>query len=253
MGANNYKLTIAYDGTNYSGWQIQPNSTSIQELIQNAVRTFLRQDVIIIGSGRTDAGVHAVGQVAHFKCDSEIDLFRFFGSLNGMLPRDIRVLSVEKAPLDFHAQRSAISKTYHYNLYLDRVQSPFKRLYSWHIHEKCDLILLKEAASYFIGKHNFSSFANEASEGCASRNPVRTIQQLDVVVDTHDLCLVFSADGFLYKMVRNIVGTLIEVSTGKRSIEEIPIIFKAEDRKSAGQAAPPHGLFLMHVDYASLS
>lgn len=252
MNTFNYKLTIAYDGTNYSGWQIQPNATSIQEIIQKAIHTIIRQEVTLIGSGRTDTGVHALGQVAHFKCDLEIDLFRFFGSLNGILPRDIRILDIASVPLDFHAQRSAISKTYHYHLCLDRVQIPFKRLYSWHLHSKCDVTLLKEAAQLFVGTHDFTSFANEASEGCAARDAVRTLFDLSVVPEENGVCLAFTADGFLYKMVRNIVGTLVEVATHKCDIVRIPKIFEARNRQCAGQAAPPQGLFLMHVNFESL-
>src|SRR5690606_27321464 len=116
--SHNYKLTIAYDGTHYSGWQIQPNAKSIQQIIQEAIHKIIRQEVTLIGSGRTDAGVHALGQVAHFKCNLEIDLYRFFGSINGILPRDIRIFDVTQVPLDFHAQRSAVGKTYHYHLSL---------------------------------------------------------------------------------------------------------------------------------------
>lgn len=253
MSQFNYKLLIAYDGTQYGGWQVQPNATSIQELIGEAIKTILQVPVTLIGSGRTDAGVHANGQVAHFKCDKELDLLRFLGSLNGLLPRDIRILDMEKVPLDFHSQRSAISKTYHYHLCLDRVQDPFCRLYSLHIREDIDIDLLKQAASHFVGKLDFTSFSNESAEGCAARNPVRTISRVEIVPEEHGLRIELEADGFLYKMVRNIVGTMLEVTRGKRDISEIPRIFAARDRRQAGQAAPAHGLFLHHVVYKNPS
>lgn len=249
---HNYKLIIAYDGTHYSGWQIQPNATSIQELIQRAIKTIIRQEVTLIGSGRTDSGVHALGQVAHFKCNADIDLHRFLASINGLLPRDIRVLEASTAPLEFHAQRSAARKTYHYHLCLNRIQNPFKRLYSWHLHEQIDLILLQNTAKLFVGTHDFTSFANEAHAGCAAHDPVRTIEQINLISEESGVCLEFTADGFLYKMVRNIVGTLVEVASGKFSKDDISKIFAAKDRRLAGRAAPPHGLFLMHVDYSNL-
>lgn len=245
----NYKLILAYDGTNYSGWQVQHNATSIQALVHDAIKTIVREDIVLIGSGRTDAGVHAMGQVAHFKTSVELDLYRFLGSLNGLLPRDIRVMNIASVPPNFHAQRSAISKTYYYHLYLDPVQDPFRRLYSLHVQKKLDIDLLKEAAQHFVGKHDFSSFANEAHLGSASRDAVRHIYRLDIVREPGGVRLEFQGDGFLYKMVRNIVGTLLEVTSGKRKIEEIREILAARNRTKAGPAAPPHGLFLMHVEY----
>lgn len=247
---NNYKLIIAYDGTEYGGWQIQPNATSIQELISNAIETILQHPVTLIGSGRTDAGVHALGQVAHFKCEKDLDLIRFLGSLNGLLPRDIRILSIEKVPLDFHAQRSALSKAYHYHLCLERVQDPFRRLYSLHVRENIDTELMRKAALYFVGTLDFTSFSNESDEGSASKNPVRTISRLDIIPEGGGLRIEIEADGFLYKMVRNIVGTLLEVARGKRDHTDIPRIFSAKDRRQAGQAAPAHGLFLAKVKYS---
>lgn len=245
----NYRLDIAYDGTNYSGWQIQPNAISIQELIQQALKTILKEEVFVIGSGRTDAGVHAKGQVAHFKCLQEIDLFRCLVSINGLLPKDIRVRQVRAVPLDFHAQRSAIGKTYWYHIYTERIHDPFRFRYSWQVYNMCNVDLLKEASKQFVGTHDFTSFANESHRGSAAIDPVRTIHSLNLVEEPGGIRLEFYADGFLYKMVRNIVGTLVEVASGKRDVEEIPALFAARDRRQAAQAAPPHGLFLMEVYY----
>lgn len=246
---HNYKMVIAYDGTFYSGWQIQDNAPSIQQHLQEAIKIVLKTDVNVIGSGRTDSGVHALGQVANFKHSDEIDLFRFFASLNALLPKDIRVIKIEKAPLKFHAQHSALSKTYHYHIRLNRIQDPFKRLYSFHVREKIDLDLLKQAAALFIGTHDFASLANEAHSGCAAYDSIRTMQEINLVLQEEGIRLEFKADGFLYKMVRNIVGTLLEVAAHKRAIETIPPLFDTKDRRKAGMAAPPHGLFLMQVDY----
>lgn len=240
---------ISYDGTHYSGWQVQPNGISIQGKIQEALQKILKHEVLVIGSGRTDAGVHALGQVAHFKVAEPLDLYRLLASLNGILPRDIRIKRIEPAALEFHAQHSAIGKTYHYHLHLDYVQDPFQRLYSWHVRAKVDLNLLHEASAFFPGTHDFTSFANEAHLGCAAYDPVRKLKRLDIVPEDGGVCLQFEGEGFLYKMVRNIVGTMIEVASGKRKAACIPEIFAAKDRGQAGQSAPPQGLFLMRVDY----
>lgn len=247
--SHNYKLTIAYDGTQYSGWQVQPNAVSIQSIIQKAIQTIIRNEVVLIGSGRTDAGVHAVGQVAHFKCHTPIDLYRFMASINGLLPFDIRILKIEEVSLDFHAQYSVVSKTYHYHISLGPVQVPFRRFYSLHVRNKLDLDLLQKAASLFIGTHNFTSFANEAHRGSASRDPIRTLERLDIVLEEEGFRLEFQADGFLYKMVRTITGTLLDISRGVLQVEEIAEIFAAADRRCSGPAAPAHGLFLVQVDY----
>lgn len=245
----NYKLDISYDGTNYCGWQIQPNGLSIQEVIQQNLALILRQEVTIIASGRTDAGVHALGQVANFHFPSPIDTYRLHGSINGLLPPDIRINTISEVSDAFHAQYSPKGKTYHYHLHLDRVQNPFKRLYSLHVREKTDLQALKNAAKLFVGTHDFTSFANEAHLGTVSRDPIRTLQRLDIIDQEGGVRLEFEADGFLYKMVRNIVGTLLDIGAGKMSQDDVKLIFENKDRRTAGKAAPPHGLFLMHVDY----
>lgn len=247
--SNNFKLIIAYDGTNYSGWQIQPNGVSIQEKLHQALKILLKQEVHITGSGRTDAGVHALGQVAHFTHSSDIDLRRLQNSLNGLLPIDIRIRSVEAVPLDFHARYSAISKTYHYHLHFDRVMDPFHRLYRLHVLEKINLGLLIDASQLFVGTHDFTSFANEAHAGVAAHDPVRNLARLDIIPQDGGVRLEFEGDGFLYKMVRNIVGTLLEVASGKMDINDIPKVFEAKDRRLAGKAAAPQGLFLVRVDY----
>lgn len=245
-----YKLTLTYDGTCYGGWQIQPNAPSIQQHLQEALRIFLNgESVVVIGSGRTDAGVHALNQVAHFKIPNEVTPNRLMLAFNGLLPHDIRVKKVEIAPLEFHAQYSAVSKEYHYQLFLERVMDPFRRLYCWHMLRKLDLSLLKEAATLFIGKHDFTSFANESHTGPAYHDPIRTIYRLDVCPAERGLRLEFEGDGFLYKMVRNIVGTLVDVASGRLHPHDILSIFEAKDRRKAGCAAPPSGLFLVSVNY----
>lgn len=245
-----YKLTIAYDGTEYNGWQVQPNGSTIQETIQGVLKIILRVDrAVLIAAGRTDAGVHAAGQVAHFRHESSIDMRQVLHSLNGMLPPAIRIKKIEQVPADFHSQYHAKGKEYHYHLYLDRIMDPFKRLYCWHVYDSVDVDLLQRAAKEFIGTHDFTSFANEASEGAASRDAVRSLYRLELKPFDGGVTLEFEGDGFLYKMVRNIVGTLVDVAAQKRPLEDIAKILAAKDRRQAGRAAPPQGLFLMRVDY----
>ena len=249
MDRFNYKITIFYDGTNYCGWQIQPNGMTIQEMLQDKLSIILREPIEAIGASRTDSGVHAIGQVAHFNYSQEIDLYRFLASINGVLPQDIRVKDVEQVPLDFHARYSAVNKVYHYHINLGPIQDPFKRLYSWYFPERIDFDLLQEAAAQFVGTHDFTSFANEPGTGSQATNPVRTLKRLTIVREPYGIRLEFEGESFLYKMVRNLAGTLMEVAKGKRLTTEIPEILAAKDRRKAGRAAPPHGLFLIRVEY----
>jgi tRNA pseudouridine38-40 synthase len=251
--SHTYKMTIAYDGTEYGGWQIQNNSTTIQALIQDALHTVLRGPLSVIASGRTDAGVHALKQVAHFKCSKLLDTSKTLTSINALLPKDIRILSLESAPPSFHARFSARSKIYHYYLYLDPVLDPFLRRYTYRPGHTVDLSLLKEALHYFIGTHDFTSFANVKVIGS---NNERTIHRLELLDEgpwgqnsNKVVCLSFEGNGFLYKMVRNIVGTLLDVCAGKLYVNDIPKLFAACDRRAAGRAAPPQALFLIEVNY----
>lgn len=246
-----YRLLIAYDGTNYAGWQIQPHALTVQERIEQTLAIFLRQPIHLVGSGRTDTGVHASGQVAHFVYPHEIDLYKFLASANGLLPADIRIKAIDPVDPCFHARYSAIGKIYHYHLWLDRVQDPFHRLYSYHVHEKINVDLLYHATRAFLGTHDFTAFANSAHHGSAAHDPIRTITRLDVIPSTGGVRLEFEGNGFLYKMVRNITGTLIDVARGYLPLDDIPRIFTARDRRNASSAAPPQGLFLVQVIYSA--
>ena len=244
-----YKMIIAYEGTNYGGWQVQPNAVSIQALIEQSLKTILRRQIPLFGSGRTDAGVHALAQAAHFCSDVPIEIPKTFASLNGLLPPDIRILAIEEAPNDFHARFSAASKTYHYRLHLDPIPDPFKRRYAYYVPHPVDIALLKSSAAHFIGTHDFTSFANEPGRGSAAHDAVRTLFRLDVIEETGGVRLEFQGDGFLYKMVRNIVGTLLDVCAAKIAPDQIPAILAAKDRRLAGRSAPPQGLYLVKVTY----
>ncbi len=244
-----YKITLTYDGTLYGGWQIQPNTVSIQSLLEQALSMICRKPTAIVGSGRTDAGVHALAQVAHFE-GKNIQEEQLRYTLNSVLPKDIRILEIEKTVEDFHAQYSATGKIYHYHLYLDPILNPFTRLYSWKVPlAKVNRSLLQEGASLFLGTKDFSALANEAHKGAAAKNGIRTIKRLDLVEEPGGIRLEFEANGFLYKMVRNITGTLIDLCAGHLQLEDIEALFSSKDRKKAGRTAPPHGLFLVKVHY----
>ena len=242
-----YKLLISYDGTEFGGWQIQPNAPSIQQHIQETLSIILREPIEVTGASRTDAGVHATGQVAHFTTHSAIDHKRIHASLNGMLPSAIRIHDLEETTPEFHARYSAKRKIYHYYLYLHPTLDPFRRKFATHIPYPLDRELLTRACTHFIGTHDFTSFANE---GGAAKTKTRTLYRLEITpIDSHTLRLEFEGDGFLYKMVRNIVGTLLDIARGHTPLEALPAIFAAKDRRSAGLSAPPQGLFLMQVIY----
>ncbi len=246
-----HKLILSYDGTAYSGWQVQKNATSIQTLVQEALSTILRSPLSLVGAGRTDSGVHALGQVAHFTTVSEIDRGKTLLSLNGLLPSAIRALSLESVSADFHARYSAKSKLYRYHLQLGPLRDPFKQRYSLFVPYPLDLELLRSATLEFIGKRDFTSFSNEAHRGSAAKNPVRTLESIELRQEGNSLYLEFKGEGFLYKMVRNIVGTLLDVARGKVPLSALPEIFAAKDRKCASPTAPAHGLFLVEVIYPS--
>ncbi len=240
-----YKITISYDGTHYSGWQVQANSTAIQPLVQSALQTALRHPINLSGSGRTDAGVHALGQTAHFDTDQEIG--RLLLSLNALLPVDIRVLKIEPVAADFHARYSATGKIYHYHLHLDPVMDPFVRLYRHHVFGPFDLEALQEGAALLIGTHDFAAFANQRGTPCT--DTVRTLRRIDPILQKGGLRLEFEGEGFLYKMVRNITGTLLDVAAHKLKPRALVDILESKDRRNAGGSAPPQALFLVQVLY----
>jgi tRNA pseudouridine38-40 synthase len=244
-----YKIEIAYDGTNYFGWQIQKNKLTIQEIIQTILKKILQEDITIYAAGRTDAMVHATEQVAHFTSTKNLDLKKTLSSLNSLLPKDIRVLKILEVSSKFHARFSAKGKIYRYHLSTLKIQDPFTRLYSYRLIDKIDLKLLKKAIFCFLGTHDFSSFANKQYQGSALNSPVKTIKRIDIIKNKDEVILEFEADGFLYKMVRNIVGALILCASKKMPIENIEKILKAKDRKLSPAPASAHALFLVKVLY----
>lgn len=241
-----YKITISYDGTEYGGWQVQPNRKTIQELIQDALKIILRADCPITGSGRTDAGVHARGQTAHFSYEVPFEIPPFQYSLNALLPSDIRILKIDPIDEDFHARYNVKKKIYHYHLHLSPVQSPFHYRYRTQIHAPLNLNLLEESLPHLTGTHDFSAFRGA---GCGSKDPVKTLYRIEMVPEEGGIHIEFEGDGFLYKMVRNIVGTLLQIASEKRPVSDLPKLLKSKDRKQAGPTAPAQGLFLHEVRY----
>lgn len=246
MSKFKYKMVIAYEGTHYCGWQVQPNGVSIQGLIEAALKTLYKKEYRVIGAGRTDAGVHALGQVAHFESDESLDCYFLFARLNGILPLDIRIQDIRPIQEDFHAQYSARGKIYHYHLWLERSINPFLRLYRHQPLFPLSLPLLEEGTKLFLGTHDFTSFTNA---GSSVKTTVRTIHRIDMIPQEGGVRLEFEGNGFLYKMVRNIVGTLLEVASKKIPLEKIPQLLASRDRKLVGAGAPARGLFLMQVYY----
>lgn len=242
----NIKLSIAYDGTDFSGWQIQHNAMTIQQKITKALEIVCKHKIVLYASGRTDAGVHAKEQIANFHTDINIPLEKLPIALNGILPETIRVYKAEEVASDFHAQFSALSKTYRYTIDNGKYPDIFKARFAHHQRRKLDMNLMLEGAKYLVGKHEFSSFC--AAHG-SSKTFERTITAFEIWQTEQFITLEVSADGFLYHMVRNLAGLLIEIGEGKISPAETKNILLARDRNVAPATAPAKGLCLWKVYY----
>ena len=241
------KLTIAYDGTAYAGWQRQANAVGVQQIVEEAFAPLVA-DVAptVAGASRTDAGAHALGQVASVNAEIELSNLAVQRALNVRLPADIRVIAVEDAVPGFHARFHAVGKTYRYRIATSRVLSPFDRLWAWHSPEPKRIELMQEAAALLVGRHDFASFQ---ARGAFVRETVRTVHRLDVLAVGEEIVLECDGDGFLRHMVRAFAGTLAEVGTGLRPPAAIRDILDARDRRAAGATAPACGLTLMGVKY----
>ena len=243
----NFKIIIEYDGSAYHGWQRQPTDRTIQGEIESTLMTMTENRVTLIGSGRTDAGVHAYGQVANFRCNTSLGAEVFQNGLNSLLPEDIVVTSCEAVPEKFHAQYDVKSKTYHYRILNRRLPDAIFRRYAWHIRKKLDLNAMRSALYYIVGHHDFKAFEGSGSPRAST---VRCVMNADFVeTDDGYLVLKIEGDGFLKFMVRNIVGTLVDSGLGKITLSDFKRILASKDRNLAGITAPAHGLFLMEVKY----
>ena len=246
----NYKITIQYDGTNYRGWQMQASEPTIQGELTRVLSLLDKRPVTVHGAGRTDAGVHAEGQVASFFLEREFEAEKLRDAINGNLERDIRVLDVELVERDFHARFSAKEKSYRYVIWTGEVMSAFEYRYAYHYRDRLDVGAMREAAGCLIGTHDFSAFTVAASE---VESHVRTLQWLAIQVEREErgerILIYATADGFLRYMVRNIVGTLIDIGRGHRAAHEMQEILVSLDRARAGNMAKAHGLTLLKVGY----
>lgn len=243
----NIKLTIEYDGTGYHGWQIQPNARTVQGTLEEKISTITGEKISLVASGRTDAGVHALGQVANFKTESRIPLSALKRGVNSLLPNDIAVKRAEGVKEGFHARFSAKSKLYEYRILNSPVPSPIERNFSWHVFRGLDVGKMSAAAQVLLGKHDFSSFRSAQSDNL---NPVRTLMEVKIGRKRNQIIVIrMRADAFLKQMVRNIVGSLVDVGKGKTDPAYFKEVLEARDRARAGMTAPPHGLFLVEVDY----
>ncbi|WP_432404425.1 tRNA pseudouridine(38-40) synthase TruA [Wukongibacter sp. M2B1] len=242
----NVKLTIAYDGTNYSGWQRQNNARTVQGVIEKKIRAITKQEIQIHGSGRTDAGVHALNQIASFTAEISIPTNKFAFVLNNALPSDIVIKEVEEMDMDFHARYSAKGKKYIYKIYNGVIRNPLYANYSYFVSKNIDVNKIIEASKYFIGEHDFKGFM---SSGSNVKNTIRTIYNIDVYQKDEFIILEYKGNGFLYNMVRIITGSLLDVSSGKIMMENLDYIIKSKDRRNARHKAPPQGLYLAKVYY----
>jgi tRNA pseudouridine38-40 synthase len=249
----NLKVTLAYDGTDFSGWQVQPEAATVQATLASAIGRITGEKVLPQGSGRTDAGVHALAQVMTFVTESSVPTENFLRALNDILPKSVRVLEVMEVPPEFHARHSARSKTYRYRIYRESICPPFLARYVWHYPYSLDEAAMARAATLVVGEHDFTSFAavdperREAEAGAISN--VRTICSSEWQRSGEELLFTVSGSGFLHHMVRNLVGTFVLVGKGTLPAEDVVRILEARQRSAAGATAPASGLYLVKVEY----
>ena len=256
MNFQKFKLTLSYHGHPYQGWQSQADGNSVQDHLQMALSKIVKSPIKIHGSGRTDTGVHALAQVAHFEIPIEqaFNALNWVPALNTQLPKSIRAIDCQTVPADFHARFDALSKTYSYHLCLSPILSPFKSDLVWHLPSQFDSSLLKQATSLFLGEHDFSAFAaNRGNNTPPPRSTVRTLTQAEVLSLDDGWKIEFSGKGFLYKMVRLMVGGIVQVSRGKYLLNDLENLLhhpSSNPEKKSPLCAPPQGLYLKKVDYS---
>lgn len=244
----NYKCTVTYDGTKYNGWQrLQSNKDkTIQGKIEGVISRILESEIEILGSGRTDGGVHALMQVFNFKCEKKLD-DNFLKELNHYLPEDIKVLTCQMVDDRFHARHNAKNKVYLYRIDNSTFGNPFERRYSYYIEKKLDVELMRQCAQIFIGEHDFTSFSKNSGK---KKSTVKKLKEIRIVENSNGIIEIFyEGDGFLYNMVRMLTGAIIQVSLGKSTLIEIENLLKNKTREEHRFVVPPQGLFLARVDY----
>ena len=240
------RLLLEYDGSRYAGWQRQPNQPTVQEAVEAALRHLTQETISVVGAGRTDSGVHALGQVASFRIGRQWTSRQWIRGLNAWLPDDVAVRAAAAVPDGFHARYAARGKLYEYRI-LNRTERPaLERAYYWHLHKPLDQAAMEQAAAHLVGSHDFSSFEGALTD---NEDPVCNLRQLSVARQGDVVLVQAYADRFLKHMVRAIVGTLVEVGHGKRAADSLKVVLAAKDRTAAGRTAPAHGLYLVRVDY----
>ena len=242
----NIKLTIEYDGKDFNGWQKQPTKLNIQGEIERAISEITGEETELIASGRTDAGVHAIAQIANFKTNSNFPVEKYPIALNAKLKKSIRIQRAEEVEERFHARYNCIQKTYRYIINNSKYGSSIYRNLEYFVPQKLDINAMKKAAKYFEGEHDFKGFK---ATGGNNKNTIRTIYKIAIKNENSRIFMEFTGDGFLYNMVRIISGTLLEVGLGKIKPEEIPNIINSKDRTKAGKTLPAHALYLVEVNY----
>lgn len=240
----NIKLILEYDGTNFLGWQIQPNGRTVQREIEQSLKQLFQEDIRVHSAGRTDAGVHALGQVVNFRVEKQIPLFSIQRALNSLLPEEIRVLAVEETTTDFDARYSAVKR--HYRYLISLVPTAINRLYCWYVAQPLDLNLMNECAQLIIGEHDFKSFCQA---GAKVKNYQCKVEKAGWYAEGKRLIFDIVANRFLHNMVRILVGTMVEVGTTRLTVAEFAKILANRDRTQAGPTAPARGLFLVQVFY----
>ncbi len=249
MAAKNdltWRMTVSYDGRGFAGWQVQPGQRTVQGCIQEGLEKLLKQPVTIHGSGRTDTGVHAVAQVFHFSAQTSIPQDRMVKAVNTCLPLDIAVTGAQITKPGFHARYDVTEKTYRYRILNTPVRNPLTHHYAWHVPDELDVEAMEAAALLLHGTHDFAGFA---ASGSPRSSTVRTLSRAALWREGHEILMEFTADGFLYHMVRNLAGTLVEIGMGRKSPSWINEIIESKNRSQAGKTAPPQGLYLMEVKY----
>ncbi|XP_024526629.1 uncharacterized protein LOC9636025 [Selaginella moellendorffii] len=250
-----WRIVVSYDGTRFSGWQYQPDFPTVQGLIEDALTKltrYTREELLMAAASRTDAGVHALGQVAHFHSPACIgDLSRIHRGLNGTLPHEIRVREISPAKSSFHAQACARTKRYQYKLFVAPVMDPLLRLYAYHVPERLDVAAMAEACGYFVGKHDFSTFSNSSTLR-PLQNPVREILRFELLEQGPVLCFEIEGTGFFHKQIRNMVGLIVAIGKGEHQARVIPELLAMKDRQKLARVsitAPSRGLTLVSVHY----
>jgi len=244
----NIRLTIAYDGTRYAGWQIQKNAKTIQEEIEKSLKAILKEKTKLVAAGRTDSGVHATAQVANFKTKRNFSLEKLHTALNSNLPKDISILKVEKVPPRFHSQFNAKSKIYRYTILNNRTDDPFTKQYYYRVLYRLNLSLMRKVVKSLVGRHDFRSFQAKSNLS-RIKDTTRTIKEIKIKKAKQFIYIDIEADGFLHNMARSIVGTLIEIGRGYLKKDAMQRILRAKDRRQAGPTAPAKGLMLIKVKY----